>query len=37
MQVKNGTIWIGMIACMDLSWVDGCYKLELVHDLSLKF
>jgi len=37
MQVKNGTIWVGMIACMDLVWADGCYKMEQVLDLSLKF
>lgn len=36
MAVKNGTVWIGMIACMDLSWVDGCYRLEVVNDLTTK-
>lgn len=36
MAVKNGTVWIGMIACMELSWVDGCYRLENVNDLTAK-
>ena len=36
MAVKNGTVWVGMIACMDLSWADGCYRLEAVNDLTAK-
>lgn len=36
MTVKNGTVWVGMIACMDLSWVDGSYRLENVNDLTSK-
>lgn len=34
MQVKNGTVWIGMIACMEVSWADGSYRLERLNDLS---
>jgi hypothetical protein len=37
MHVKNGTVWVGLIACMDVSWVDGCYRLDAVNDLSFKF
>lgn len=36
MQVKLGTVYVGMIACIEVSWVDGCYKLEQVLDLSHK-
>lgn len=36
MGVRNGTVWVGMIACMDLAWVDGCYRLENVNDLTVK-
>lgn len=34
MQVRLGTLYVGMIACMEVRWVDGCYKLEQVLDLS---
>lgn len=34
MQVKLGTVYVGMIALMEVTWIDGCYKLEQVLDLS---
>lgn len=37
MQVKMGTVWVGMIACMDVTWVDGGYRLENINDLGAKF
>jgi|LakMenEpi03Aug12_release.lakeMendotaPanAssembly.Ray.scaffolds.fasta_scaffold712543_1 hypothetical protein len=37
MQVKIGTVWVGMIACMDVTWVDGGYRLENINDLGAKF
>lgn len=36
MQVRNGTVWVGMIALMEVTWVDNSFKLEAVHDLSTK-
>lgn len=36
MQIKNGTVWVGMIACMEVRWTDGCYKLDVVIDLGAK-
>lgn len=36
MIVRNGTVWVGMITCMDVSWADGCYKLEGIFDLGEK-
>ena len=34
MQIKNGTIWVGMIALMEVAWTDGMFKLEKVFDLG---
>jgi hypothetical protein len=34
MQVRLGTVYVGMIACMEVRWVDGCYKLDQVLDLA---
>lgn len=36
MMVRNGTVWVGMIALMEVIWVDGCYRLENVQDLGVK-
>ncbi len=30
MIIRNGTVWVGMIALMEVVWADGCYKLETV-------
>jgi len=27
MIVRNGTVWVGMIALMEVSWTDNSYKL----------
>jgi len=27
MQVKNGTVWVGMIALMEVAWSDNVFKL----------
>jgi hypothetical protein len=34
MMIKSGTVWVGMIALMEVSWSDNCYKLEAVYDLG---
>lgn len=34
MQVRLGTVYVGMIACISVKWLDGCYKLEQIFDLS---
>jgi hypothetical protein len=36
MLIRNGTIWVGMIALMEVSWADNVYKLEAVLDLGEK-
>lgn len=36
MQIRLGTVYVGMIALMEVSWIDGCYKFEMLHDLSQK-
>jgi hypothetical protein len=33
MMVRLGNVYVGMIALMDVKWLDGCYKLEQLHDL----
>jgi hypothetical protein len=35
MMVRLGTVYVGMIALMDVKWVDGCYKLDQLHDLCV--
>ena len=37
MKVKRGTVWVGMIALMEVVWEDNCYKLEAVYDLGTKY
>jgi len=27
MRVKNGTVWVGMIALMEVAWSDNVFKL----------
>ncbi len=34
MQVRLGTVYVGMIACISVKWLDGCYKLQQIFDLS---
>ena len=34
MFIRNGTIWVGMFALMEVVWSDGVYKLECVYDLG---
>ena len=34
MIVRNGTVWVGMIALMELTWTDNLYRLEAVYDLA---
>lgn len=37
MTIKTGTIWVGMIALMEVTWVDNCYRLEALLDLGPRF
>lgn len=37
MLVRNGTVWVGMIALMEVIWADNCYKLEIVYDLGTSY
>jgi hypothetical protein len=34
MLVRNGTVWVGMIALMELTWADNVFKLEKVYSLG---
>lgn len=34
MMIRSGTVWVGMIALMEVSWSDNCYKLDVVYDLG---
>jgi hypothetical protein len=36
MIVRNGTVWVGMIALMEVTWSDNSYKLEILHDLGVR-
>jgi len=36
MQVKNGTVWVGMIALMEVAWSDNVFKLDKVFSLGEK-
>lgn len=36
MHVRKGTIYVGMIACMEVTWADGCYRLQQVLDITRK-
>lgn len=37
MLVRTGTVWVGMIALMEVAWTDNCYKLEAVYDLGTHY
>ena len=34
MLVRNGTVWVGMIALIEVVWADNVFKLEKVHNLG---
>ena len=34
MQVKEGTVWVGMICAVEVEWTDNIYRLKKVIDLS---
>lgn len=34
MQVKEGTIWVGMICAVEVEYADGIYRLKRVIDFS---
>jgi hypothetical protein len=36
LQVRTGIVWVGMIACVEVGWTEGTYRLDVIFDLGQK-